>query len=275
MKYVYLSSGQFGAKVLTGLTPRPSLVITQPDRLGGRGMKTLISTPVKQICQELGIPYQENLEINWSQFDFALVADFGIILPEELLEQTKHGFWNIHPSLLPKYRGTSPLQTVILNNESETGVSLIKLDAKMDHGPIIGQETLPIVQDDTYLTLLDKTATIGAKLFNRAILTPIDRLTFTEQDHTAATFTKKLTKKDGFVPVEQLVPFLVPIFKRYNLMHLLPASQNDPLSPAKLKNLVRALSPWPGVWTKSDNKVIKINLDYIEINGHQYRSILF
>lgn len=233
-------------------------------------MKTLLPTPVKETCQKLQIVFQESLETDLSLFDLALVADYGQILPESVLEQTKYGFWNIHPSKLPKYRGTSPLQTAILNNESQTGVSLIKLDAKMDHGPVIYQEAVPIDQSDTYLTLLEKTSTIGAKLFNQAILTPIDSLTFREQNHQEATFTKKLTKSDGFVPLEQLVPYLEPLFKKYNLLHLLSKQQIKPIEPQKLHNLVRALSPWPGVWSKLPNgKILKIPTFNMQPDAHQ------
>ena len=155
MKYIYLSSGLFGATVLANLETKPNLVITQPDRLGGRGQKQLLSTPVKQYCQQNNLSFIENLnQIQFNQFDLALVADFGVIIPASLLNQPKLGFFNIHPSLLPKYRGSTPLQTALINGEKQTGVSIIKMDEKVDHGPLIAQERLEIDVNDTYLSLL-------------------------------------------------------------------------------------------------------------------------
>src|SRR3989338_7787859 len=105
MTYLYLSSGEFGAEGLKNLNPLPSLVLTQPDRLGGRGMKTLLPTPVKEMARELLLDLYDNLEslneITIPSFDFVLVADFGVIIPQKLLSQNR--FLNVHPSLLPKY----------------------------------------------------------------------------------------------------------------------------------------------------------------------------
>jgi len=264
MNYLYLSSGLFGAKVLASLTPRPSLVITQPDRLGGRGMKTLLSTPVKALCQELQIPFRESLQTNLSQFDLALVADYGKILPETVLKQTRHGFWNLHPSLLPKYRGPTPLQNTLLDNEKITGVSIIKLDELVDHGPILAQQEVTLDINDNYLTLLEKTAKLGAEMFNKLIANPIDSLELKTQDHTQATFTKKIKKEHGFVSLEQLTPYLEPLFRKYNLTHLFtPRSLGEvgptkTIDPLRLHNLIRAYYPWPCVWTNPGDKVIKL-----------------
>ena len=93
-----------------------------------------------------------------------------------------------------------------------------------------------------------------------------------QQDHSLATYTHKFTKQDGYVPISQLIPYLTPIFKKYNLLHLLPNQAQQPISPKELHSLIRGLSPWPGVWTKAENRVIKIvsnqnsqNIEALEI----------
>ena len=284
MKFVYLSSGLFGAKVLENLQTKPNLVLTQPDRYGGRGMKQLISTPVKQYCLGSNLGFKQDLEqLDLSSFNFALVADYGVIIQRDLLAQPKFGFYNIHPSLLPKYRGSTPLQTAILNNEKHTGVSIIKMDEKVDHGDLVAQEKVNISVNDTYLTLLKKTAELGAEMFNqlfRQLQFPPTSLKLrgTKQNHQQATYTKKLTKQDGFVKIEQLIPYLVPIFTKYNLLHLLPNKAEKPIDPLKLHNLIRALSPWPGVWSQSSEKTIKIgkledkflSISEVKIKGIRY-----
>lgn len=267
MKYVYLSSGQFGATVLANLQTRPDLVITQPDRIGGRGLKQLLPTPVKQFCLDQKHALMENLnQVKLSQFDLALVADFGVIIPKNLLNQPKLGFFNIHPSLLPKYRGSTPLQSAIIHDEKVTGVSIIKMDEKVDHGPLVAQEKLAIDLNDTYLTLLDKTARLGAAMFNKLDFNNLNPI---PQNHNLATYTKKLEKQDGYVPIEHLIPYLTPILKKYNLLHLLPNQSEKPIDQLKLHNLIRSLAPWPGVWCKSASRVIYLKLStYNSKNKH-------
>jgi len=272
MKYIYLSSGQFGAKVLEGLRVKPKLVITQPDKKGGRGLKQLLPTPVKQYCQTHNINYQTK---GWDPLldcRVALVADYGVIIPRNLLNQPKLGFFNIHPSLLPKYRGSTPLQTAIINEEKITGVSIIKMDEKVDHGPLVTQEKLKIDINDTYLSLLEKTAILGAKLFNQVDWEKINPVM---QKHQKATYTKKLRRQDGYIPIEQLIPYLTPIFTKYNLLHLLPNQTEKPIEPQKLHNLIRGLTPWPGVWTESQKRIIKIVKSSWLKNSLKLETIIF
>jgi len=216
MNYIYISSGEFGATVLNNLNPLPQLVVTQPDRLGGRGMKTLISTPVKTACKKLGIKTIDNFKnIDLSKYDLALVVDYGMKIPDKWLTLPKYSFWNIHPSLLPKYRGTAPIQTAIINKEKYTGVSIIKMDALFDHGPILKQAKLAININDNALDISQKLAKLGAKEFNQLITDPDTTITSAEiQNHMQATFTEKLIKQNGNIPIEQLVFYLEPIFKK-------------------------------------------------------------
>lgn len=269
MNYIYFSSGLFGAKILPQLEPKPTLVITQADRLGGRGMQTKIATQAKIAAKELKIPVQQ-IHNNLALFDlnllkkisFALVADFGLIIPKKLLYIPKYGFWNIHPSLLPKYRGPTPIQTALLNGEKETGVTIIQMDEQIDHGPILAQEKITVDINDTYSSLLIKLAAKAIFLFNKLSQNPqLATSNKTIQNHSLASYTQKLCKQDGFVPLPQIVTYLQPLFKKYNLLHLIaniqPPTTNT--NGLKLHNKIRALNPWPGVWTTLNNsKILKI-----------------
>lgn len=125
----------------------------------------------------------------------AIVAAYGQILPKEILDIPQYGFINIHPSLLPKYRGASPLQAAILNNESETGVSIMLMDEKMDHGPILAQEKILIKENYNIRNLLDKSFHIGSALLLKILPDYLNgKLEPKPQDHNKATFTKLIKR---------------------------------------------------------------------------------
>lgn len=292
--YIYLSSGLFGAKVLANLSPAPKLIITQPEKFGGRGMKTLISTEVKKYCLENKLDFVEISNSNaldpYVKQDLPLVCDFGLIIPESILQLNPLGIWNIHPSLLPKYRGSSPIQTAILNGERETGVTLMQMDEKIDHGPILKQDKCKIEINNNNPALMDKLAKLGAELFIQAIdnqnLLSLEK---TPQNHTQATFSKRLTKEDGFIELKILAPYLIPILEKYHLSHLLPydllKNEPDQALNSKVHNKIRALYPWPNTWTKLLNdKILKINkstfddnqnkliINEVQIEGKKYKT---
>jgi methionyl-tRNA formyltransferase len=159
--------------------------------------------------------------------DIFVVASFGKILSGELLEIPKFGCINIHPSLLPKYRGASPIQSAILNGDQKTGVTIIKMDEEMDHGPILFQTEEPIRPDDTFESLSKRLFTIGAQNISQTIKQYIkDDLKPAAQGHSKATFTKLLEKKDGFI------------------------DSGNPPPREKLDRMIRAYFPWPGAWAK-------------------------
>jgi len=170
---------------------------------------------------------------------FAVLADFGLIIPQSVLEIFPKGIINIHPSLLPKYRGPTPGQSAILNNEKATGVTIIKLDKKIDHGPILFQKKEEITDEDTAKNLYTKLFKIGADNLYQTIqqyikgdLKPI------LQDESKATFTKMISKNDGFIDIQ------------------------NPPSVNKINRMIRAYSPWPGVFFKTKlsgkEKIIKL-----------------
>ncbi|OGH38077.1 MAG: hypothetical protein A3B44_04265 [Candidatus Levybacteria bacterium RIFCSPLOWO2_01_FULL_38_21] len=194
------------------------------------------SDPIPHFCIKNKIKYISVTSLNNSivngqlsmvNCQFAVLANFGLIIPKKVLKIFPKGIINIHPSLLPKYRGPTPVQTAILNGERVTGVTLTKLDDKVDHGPILAQQKEKIDGDDTADLLYKKLFKIGAdflyqniKQYIKGDLKPVP------QNHSKATFTKALTKKDGYFDI------------------------NNPPSPVKIDRMIRAYYPWPGVWTK-------------------------
>lgn len=231
------------------------------------GLELVITTESEEkasiipFCNSKGIAFvkvkdKEQLE-NLAQLkklkpDLGVVADFGIIISQKTIRMFKHGVLNVHPSLLPKYRGATPVQSAILSGDTKTGVSIIKLDEKMDHGPILIQEERQISPDDTAQSLYEILFREGARLLSN-VIEPYVRgdLTPTDQNHAQATVTKMLVKNDGFVDV-----FYIPDFEVLNRM-------------------TRAYFPWPGVWTrahisKTEEKLIKfLPFKRIQVEGKQ------
>ena len=160
----------------------------------------------------------------------AVLADFGLIIPPEILNLFPKGIINLHPSLLPKYRGPTPVQNAILNGDKITGISIIKLDEEIDHGPILGQEKEQILDTDTaeslYKRLFAKGANLLSKILNKYLE---ENLKLIAQNHENATFTKSLKRETGFIDTSKI---------------------KDQKSKIKLERKIRAYFPWPGVWTR-------------------------
>lgn len=192
----------------------PALVITMPPRTKGRGLKE-IPTEVEVWARERRIP----VEYDWSNFeqhppsaswrsgwDVAVIVDYGKILPASLLAIPKKGFLNVHPSLLPRFRGASPMRSAILADEKDTGVSIILVDDKMDHGPIVAQKKIsftsppvgvwPLRNSDLEKILLPLGGALLARILPEYIAGNIDPV---EQNHDVATYCKKFSKEDGLL----------------------------------------------------------------------------
>jgi methionyl-tRNA formyltransferase len=179
-----------------------------------------------------------------SKAEIAILAAFGKILPQEILNHFKYGILNIHPSLLPKYRGASPVQNAILNGEKETGVTVIKLDEEMDHGPILAQEKIEILPTDTTESLYQKLFPMGAKLIAQNLPDYLaGQKQLNAQDHSLASYTKMLRRDDGFIDLPELK------IENWKL---------------EIEPKVRAYFSWPGLWTKAilntngEQKIIKL-----------------
>lgn len=216
-------------------------VITRPDKPSGRGREVAYS-PVKQVALEHSIPVwqpgsfkkaENSAALAAYQADLYIVAAFGQILPQSVLDQPRLGTLNIHASLLPKYRGADPIAEAILQDESETGVTIMLLDAGIDTGPMLLKRSIPIAQDDTTATLTPKLANLGAQCLLETLPLWVEGHIIPEpQDEMQATHTRMLKKEDGLLN-----------WKR-------PA--------AVLVRQVRAYSPWPGTYTHWQGKLLKI-----------------
>ncbi len=176
-------------------------MVTQPDRPAGRGHK-LTPTPVKKAALELGVPIYEPLSLKaFTQehesetYDLFVLASYGKILPAALLAMPKYGALNVHPSLLPKYRGATPLQTALLNGDSETGVTIMLMDADMDTGPVVLQERTDISPEEDYGALHDRLAAVGARLLTQA-LSSVPSGFHPEPQRGEPTITRPIRKED-------------------------------------------------------------------------------
>jgi methionyl-tRNA formyltransferase len=205
---IFLGTSNFAVPCLRALCVsddlRPVLVITQPDRPKGRGY-ALSPTPVKIEAQKLGIPILQPLHVKdilgeikkYAPHVMVLVA-YGQIIPKEFIALARYGIVNVHPSLLPKYRGASPIQSAILHGDVETGASLMLLDQELDHGPLIAQERMAIQPEHNALTLEVDLAKLSAQLLLREL--PNYLLGDTapkEQNHSEASYTLRMKREDG------------------------------------------------------------------------------
>jgi methionyl-tRNA formyltransferase len=207
-------------------------VVTQPDRPRGRNLKPQPSA-VKALALESGLEVLQPLRAREPGFveqlrgfhpDAIVVAAYGQILPQAILDIPKFGCVNVHTSLLPKYRGAAPIQWAILDGEPETGVTIMRMAAGLDTGDILSQRTTPIRPDDDAAALHDRLAEIGAQLLTETLLDYVaGKITPQAQDEAKATYARKITKEDGLI---------------------------DWKAPARvLHNRIRAFTPWPGAFT--------------------------
>jgi methionyl-tRNA formyltransferase len=225
-------------------------VVTQPPKPSGRN-KNITRSEVDHWAfkHKLQIIFELN-EI--PQADLGICASYGKIIPEKVLKRFTHGILNVHPSLLPKYRGASPVQAAIANGEDTTGVTVFKMDSQMDHGPIISSFKEKIADDDTTQTLRDRLFERSAEFLIELLPNYLNgKIKPKEQNHEKATFTKTITKQDGFTKPDQLNKALEG--KKAESIH----------------NHIRAMYPWPGAWTKVDIgkqniKILKILKAHLE-----------
>jgi methionyl-tRNA formyltransferase len=209
LNLVFMGTPEFAVPVLESLAARHkvSLVVTQPDKPKGRGQQ-LASPPIKLKADELGIPVAQPASLKTPEFhdliaaqkaDLLVVVAFRI-LPATLFPLAKHGAVNIHGSLLPKYRGAAPIQWAVANGDAETGVTIFKLDAEIDHGGVLAQVRTPIGPNETAGELFARLSTMGRDL----LLTTLDHIEAgttvpREQDHTLASPAPKIHKEDGLI----------------------------------------------------------------------------
>ncbi|MGE5298169.1 MAG: methionyl-tRNA formyltransferase [Acidobacteriaceae bacterium] len=240
-KLIFIGTSEFGLPALEKARESFELVsiVTQTDKPSGR-KKISTPSPVKVWAESQNLSLLQPKKIIEAEQELAklnpdliLVASYGQILPKKILLLPKCGCVNIHPSLLPKYRGPTPIQTALLNGDKETGVCLIQMDEKMDHGPIIATKTVPIFPDDDFSSLMKKLAEAGAGLVSENLLNFAEsKIVPKEQDESKATFTKIFSLADARI---------------------------DWIKPAhEIQNFIKALNPEPGAWTTLSDKSVKI-----------------
>lgn len=242
---IFFGTQEFAATILQGLINSPNfeikLVITQPDKPVGRHQE-IQKSPVKILTEKHGLKVEQpatlkNYELPIAKYELGIVVQYGLLIPKHILETPERGILNIHPSLLPKYRGASPIQSAILNGESQTGVTIMKMDEGLDTGPIILQKTAQIEPKETNTTLAPKLAKIASSALTEAIQGYVSgQIQPQPQDGALATFCHEFKREDG---------------------------QIDWRKPAgEIYNQWRALQPWPGIFTEStfSGKKMKIKI---------------
>ena len=225
-------------------------VVTQPPRPVGR-KQSLTPTPVGKFAQENKLPLITPIDLKPKNYQtiskqiptLAILAAYGKVLPQKLIDLFPKGIINIHPSLLPKFRGPTPVVQAILNDNKNTGVSLFIIDEKIDHGPIIAQKRLTIKTDDTQESLAQDLFQLGANLLADKLPDYLNnRLIPRAQDHHQATYTKLLSRQDGLIKFSQLKKALL----------------GNQLLTSKIDRKIRAFYSWPGTYTIVNNQRIKI-----------------
>jgi len=240
LNFCFWGSSNFSIYVLRNVLKKykPEIIFTLPAKPKGRGYKlepnVVFSYALKEKLPVIEIKDFNNFNF---EFEFGLLAGFGKIIPKEAIEKFKKGIINVHPSLLPKYRGPNPIREVILNGEKETGVTLFLVDELVDHGPLIVQEKIYLKGNETYLELEEKLGILGGKLFNETIEKYLNgEIEPIKQDEVLATYTRKIDKEDGKLTL------------------------NDDYITWDRK--IRALNPWPGTFIeiklKEEDKILKI-----------------
>ena len=244
-RLIFMGTPEFAVPSLEALIHSSYQVVavyTQPDRKAGRGQRAVLS-PVKRLASSRGIEVQQPDSLKVTSAvdllasltpELIVVAAFGQILPREVLALPKFGCVNVHPSLLPRYRGSSPIATAILQGDEVTGVTIMLMDSGLDSGPILSQKTVSISADDTTGSLAERLAQAGAQLLVETLALWLEgKIKPQPQEEGQASYTKAITKEDGEIEWQ------------------LPAIQ--------LWWRVRAFDPWPGCYTWWRERRLKVS----------------
>lgn len=243
-RIIFAGTPDFAAVHLKALLDngiRPVAVYTQPDRPAGRGHK-LCPSDVKKVALEAGLTVytpenfkdeKDILDFESLNADLCIVVAYGVILPQRIIDASKYGCINVHGSILPKYRGAAPIQRALLDGESETGVSIMKVELKLDAGEVYEIAKLPIENTDTSGTLFDKLAALGAQTLVGFLPKLFDsKVRATAQDESSVTYAKKISKDEAVMNFDQ--------------------------SATDLDRTVRGLNPWPIATTSFDDVKYKV-----------------
>lgn len=244
MKLLFCGTPEFAVPTLERLHAAGhelAAVVTQPDRPRGRGLEAAAS-PVKQAAVALGLRVEQPEKLKGDagrallerhQPEAVVIVGYGQLIPADLLQLPRHGWINLHASLLPKYRGAAPVQWALIRGEKITGVTTMRIDAGLDTGPILLQREEAIRDDDTTETLAARLAELGADLMVETLKQlAAGSLTPRPQDNSQASKAPLLKKEDGRV--------------------------DWTLSARELANRLRGLAPWPGAWTTFRGKLVHL-----------------
>jgi methionyl-tRNA formyltransferase len=240
MRLLFFGTPSFAVPTLEALAREHeiALVVAQPDKPAGRGMK-LQAPAVAVKARELGLALAQPARVRDESFlqsvaalrpDVGIVVAYGKILPAALLAIPRHGFLNVHASILPKYRGAAPIQRAIERGETTTGVTIMRVDEQLDHGPMLAIERTEIGPDERTPSLVSRLSRLGAEALAR-VLRDLDHIVETPQDHAAATLAPKIEKSESIVRWTD--------------------------SARTIYDKFRAFDPWPGV-TAGDLKLLDI-----------------
>ncbi len=242
-KVVFMGTPEFAVAALTALIEKHEVigVVTQPDRPAGR-QRQLQQSPIKTLAQAHSIPVfqpekirqaEAIAELQQWQADVYVVAAFGQILPQTVLDLPLHGSLNIHASLLPRWRGAAPIQAAIRAGDPDSGITIMKMDAGLDTGPVLSKAVVPLEPDETGQSLHDKLATLGAELLIATLPGYLDgSIRPQPQDDEMATYAPMMKKADGEIYWRE--------------------------SADAIERLVRAFTPWPGTYTTWNGEQLKI-----------------
>jgi len=249
-RVIFMGSGEFAKPVLKELLDFERLLsagkivlaaFTQPDKPVGR-KRVMSPTPVKELAFKYKVPVLEPSSLKSGGWvnkisglhpDLIVVCDYGLIVPAKILNIPKFGCINIHPSLLPKYRGSTPIQQAILDGEGKTGVTIMLLDEKFDHGPVLVQKTEKIKGDDTFINLRNRLAGIGGRMLIEFLPYYLNgKVSPKGQNHKKAVMTKELKKEDGKIDWRKKAD--------------------------EIERMGRAYMGWPGLWCRFDGKILKV-----------------
>lgn len=240
-RVVFFGTHTFAATILTGLLENSSisvaLVITQPDRPVGRKQE-IQPLPVKLLALRHKLPVEQprslkHFDLLNESFDLGITAQYGGLIPKKILQAPRYGILNVHTSLLPAYRGASPIQSAIMNGDTETGITIIHMDEGLDTGPILAQKKITIEPDDTAPIVEQKLANLGTSLLLDTIPQFIHgKISPRPQDEARASYCQQLTRDNGHVDWSQ--------------------------TSTHIYNQYRGLTPWPGIWTTWNGQRIKL-----------------
>jgi methionyl-tRNA formyltransferase len=243
VRIIYLGTPEFAVPSLRALIESRheiAAVVAQPDRPSGRGLK-MHRPPVAELAVRAALPLLQPSRIDAAFLEevrrlrpeLGVVVAYGKILPPSLLAIPRHGFVNVHASLLPKYRGAAPIQRAIAAGDEITGVTIMRVDEQLDHGPMFSKATLDIGSDELAPSLFSRLAEIGGRLLTETIdAIEQGRAIEEEQDHGAATLAPKISKEEGRIRWTSSVREIYDSF--------------------------RAFHPWPGMHTVSGGEVLKV-----------------